>query len=345
MDETAAAVHYRAAPHKLLNLGFDRFLAYLPGAEKRFILSGLESQVLQQCRVPATLPSHLTRLRSSGRLTNQNSDGASIRTILLALQERGLLIEQRRLLPLAMPPKERARITSVAFVTANRPTALIRSYQSYLTNFQTYNREPAVLVMDDSKSMAARSEYLQGLRQAGSCATVRYSGATEKQAFIEQLAQQGIDPVVASFALTGASALPLCTTGANRNCVLLDTLGELVLTADDDTICALVQHPERDEILRLGNHENPREVWFWGSRAEVASRLDAGRDLLGEHENLLGRSVGQVAAGMPDTAVDGQRSCMHLLAALSDDDAEIVVTIPGMAGDSGAGCAQRFLLC
>lgn len=240
--------------------------------------------------------------------------------------------------------KNKPPITTLAFVTADRPQVFNRSLASYLEHFRSHERQITTVVTDDSRSSEARAQYLESLAQSGSD-IIRYIGRPEKLKFIEQLGRQGIDPEAARFAIGGHFVSGVCTTGANRNCILLDTIGELVLSADDDTVCSVVSHPQRDEFLTIGNHENPREVWFYTSRTEVTTcQSDPPGDLLASHERLLGKSLSEIVAEATPNQMNVDGSCRHLLAALHRPNAKVVCTMSGMAGDSGAGNPQCFLL-
>ncbi len=240
--------------------------------------------------------------------------------------------------------KNKRPITTLAFVTSDRPLAFSRSLASYLEHCRSHERQITIVVADDSRSAAARAQYLESLARSGNDA-VRYIGRPEKLKFIEQLGRQGIGPEVGRFAIGGHFPSEVCTTGANRNCILLDTIGELVLSADDDTLCNVVSHPQRDGLLTIGNHENPREVWFYASRSEItACQSGPTSDLLASHERLLGKYLSEIVAEESPSHMNVDASCRHLRAALRRPKAKVVATMTGMAGDSGAGNPQCFLL-
>ena len=329
--------------HEFVDLGFGTFLVHIPGTDKRSIISSVQREVLLRCVGRDTFASHLARICNSMKLAN--GERAGVAAILDDLVQKGLLIKENELnsLPPSLSKKNR-RIGTVAFLTADRPSVFRRSFMSYQNHCQRLNREVTLLVMDDSESLAARSEYLELLKPAGKTDSVEYGGRSEKLRFLDHLAGQGIDPAIASFAICGLPGRYACSIGANRNCVLLDTLGELVLMADDDTVCTMVTHPERNDSLRFGNHENPREVWFYTSREEIAKAAREGTgDLLSEHEYFLGGSLPELLAQLSPDLVESDQACQHLLAASAQNQARVVATMSGLAGDSGAAYAQRFL--
>jgi hypothetical protein len=199
--------------------------------------------------------------------------------------------------------------------------------------------------MDDSQSDAARLEYLRALKELECADQVRYSGIKEKVSYVQQLSGHGIDPEIARFAVLGDFGAKYCTTGANRNCILLDTVGELVLVADDDTVCKTAPHPEREDCISFGGHQNPREVWFYGTREELSAAAKwEPCDLLGEHERILGKKLVDIMSHTPKNQLRLGKACNHLIDSFESGDARVTATMTGMAGDSGAGGAQRFLL-
>lgn len=338
---------YRATFYESLGLGADRFLIYVPGTEKRFLLSSIAQEVLQRCKGSRALEAHLSRI--SGLMNVPASGWSLVKEALDELLDKGLLVEESSLITSISSSsiaevRERS-ITSLAFLTADRTAQLQRSLASYSENYRSYGRQVEIIVMDDSRSEASRRQSLQCLRHTEGGRPVQYGGSKEKLSYIGELARQGIDPAIARFAMLGTFGAESCTTGANRNCVLLDTVGELVLMADDDTICKIVPHPQRDGMVKFGGHEIPREAWFYNTREEVsASAKCEPCDLLGEHERMLGKRLVNIISQTPANRVDIATACKHLLAGLQHGDAKVVFTMTGMAGDSGAGCAQNVIL-
>jgi hypothetical protein len=335
---------YRATFYESLPLGADRFLVYIPGTDKRFILSSTANEILHKCGSSRALESHLDRICDS--LNGPGLNWSAVREALHDLLHKGLLVEEGRLIPSVNDaPEFDQPITSLAFLTADRVSLLHRSLTSYSENCRSYGREVEIIVMDDSRSEAARGEYLSCLRNMNDDRLIQYGGSNEKISYIRHLMHKGIDPDIARFAILGKFRIETCTIGANRNCVLLDTVGELVLTADDDTICRLVPHPERDDRVHFGAHENPRDAWFYNTRAEVSASVKwQSCDLLGEHERTLGKQLAKIAIQTPANQVDTAKACRHLLNGLQHADAKVVFSMTGMAGDSGAGYAQNLLM-
>ncbi|HSW48817.1 MAG TPA: hypothetical protein VLH09_01520, partial [Bryobacteraceae bacterium] len=116
-----------------------------------------------------------------------------------------------------------------------------------------------VFVADDSRSRADRELNRAVLRSAASRHSfeIQYAGREEKLRYAEALLSGGdLFPEVVHFALFGlGDGTP--TMGANRNAILLQTQGSLVLCVDDDTVCQVGQAPDLPEpgLLKLGGED------------------------------------------------------------------------------------------
>jgi FkbH-like protein len=143
-------------------------------------------------------------------------------------------------------------IASIGVVTANRPEALLRALESYAENARHHGRAPDLVVVDDSRAPAMRAANRGALaalsRARGASRAIRYAGTEEKEAFLRALGAFDVPPDVARFALL-PDVTDTTTVGANRNALLLDAVGDLVFSADDDTLCRLAAPPDSDPAL------------------------------------------------------------------------------------------------
>src|SRR5262249_42013661 len=141
------------------------------------------------------------------------------------------------------------RITVVGYTTCNRVEGLQRCLSSYARNMKRYGRASDMVVVDDSRQLATRNscrQMLQSLKRQYET-DIRYGGLEEKLLFTKQLINSGsVPPDVLKFALFDTEQSRMTTSGANRNALLLDNLGEPVVSIDDDTICCIAPAP--------GNH-------------------------------------------------------------------------------------------
>jgi len=67
-------------------------------------------------------------------------------------------------------------------------------------------------------------------------------------------------------------------------------------------------------------------------------------DLLGAHERILGVKIAELACNESLETVLFDRPCSHLLQGLGDDEAVVLASMSGIAGDCGAYSAQMFLM-
>jgi FkbH-like protein len=214
-------------------------------------------------------------------------------------------------------------IASIGVVTANRPEALLRALESYAENARHHGRAPDLVVVDDSRAPAMRAANRGALaalsRARGASRAIRYAGTEEKEAFLRALGAFDVPPDVARFALL-PDVTDTTTVGANRNALLLDAVGDLVFSADDDTLCRLAAPPDSDPALddRAAVGRDPCDYWFFRDHAAALRAVSpVDRDLLAAHEELLGHDAQSLRAGEPAGPV--------------------LITLGGIVGDCGWG--------
>jgi hypothetical protein len=218
-------------------------------------------------------------------------------------------------------PIDRMTITTVGVVTRDRLPSLVGCLESYLENCQRHARIPEFVVTDDSPGTEAADRTRAALRKLAHRfnARVRYGGRREKSRFAAALAAESkVAGKIIYFLLFGDER---CTrsTGANRNCLLLDTVGTLILTVDDDTLCRTAAVPERETSPSFFSGYDPTAFWFFADRAraiQAVSSVDA--DVLALHEPLLGSAVADL--GVP-----------------AESSGRVAMTLHGLVGDSGMG--------
>jgi hypothetical protein len=212
----------------------------------------------------------------------------------------------------------RSRVEVLGIVTHDRSASLITCLESYLEHFRQHRRTPEIVVMNDGSDVQAALRAVS----ASTNRPIRYAGAAEKQRFAAALAGESRVPRhLVDFALFGD---PRVTPriGANRNCLLLDTVGSLLLAVDDDTVGRVAEAPAGESLVEFSSEYEPREFWFFRDRAAAAvAAPPANADLLAAHEGFLGAAI--TAPGQPEQRV--------------------VMTVPGLVGDSGMGVTRWFL--
>ena len=238
------------------------------------------------------------------------------------------------------------QIQTLALVTANRVKGLKCNLESYLQHSRRYDRCLRFPVFDDSQDEATRVENRQALVQLAQDygANISYAGHEEKRLFAAMLLDHTDLPAdIVNFALfdvykTGYSP------GANRNAVLLGTIGAPLFIADDDTVCRLSQTGEVREDLSLAVGCDPSEYWFFPDRKQPVQQAQyIDRDLLGLHEQWLGKKVGDLPAYTLH-----ERCCPDRLAQvrerLNGNQARIELILNGLVGDCGWASPFHYLM-
>ena len=234
----------------------------------------------------------------------------------------------------------RRSIDAVGIPTHNRPMQMLRCISSFLANAQEFSRSPEYIVSDTSAGIAAQERQSKLSALAASWKVkIRYIDNDSREQWIRLLEKEGIRPEDLHFALEGdcTGFFDTCV-GANRNAILLDTIGNNVLSVDDDTICTpfVLQTPDQSVAIRVLGNVDPTEMWFYPSRDDVLRQLgDHNLDVFDKHAQLLGSTVKQILA---DAAHEGARidignACQHFLTTWQSG--RIFITYNGIAGDSG----------
>jgi len=337
---------YRTVPGEWYSLGFDKNLIKLLTTGQTLPIPEATRLCMNLCQNFQTMPEHVAYICKALQLPQQ--EWKRIAGYLKDLIRKGLLFAEDDFYAQIRPTHRKPRpISSIAIVTANRVERCMKALRGLADNTLEHSRTVTFRLMDDSLSPETQSRYRDELMSCSSELgfNVRYAGRKEKEAYVSQLAKLGIDPGTARFALLGEDNDGLGTFGANRNCVLLDTLGEYALNVDDDVVCTSTLHPHDSSQLRICGHLFPRDVWFFRERQEVLDQLPwSSLDILREHEQLLGASVGDLLLKYrTDSTVALDDTCNHILMGVLRGDATVSMTIGGVAGDSG-GHSSLLLL-
>jgi hypothetical protein len=202
-------------------------------------------------------------------------------------------------------------------------------------------------------------------------------GCAQRDALAAGLAEGGDIPFdVIRFALcgpsvgggegpTGRGRRGPDTIGANRNAILLATLGSLVLCVDDDTVARPAIAPDASAAantrptpphtsqarLAIGSRGELGEVWFFPDRDSALGFVhERDLDILAEHARFLGRSLREIVrecshTGARDAGVDAHRICQHFVQSLSAGRGRITITLNGLAGDSGTPTNTWVRVC
>jgi amino acid adenylation domain-containing protein len=262
----------------------------------------------------------------------------------------GLLVSERELargLVMRQTAKRAGRIGKIAYITCNRPALLRSRLASYIENCRRWERNSEFVIADDTVEPGSQRACRQALETVSRRYSVPlfYAGRTERQQYIGELqCESGLPREVLEFAI-GGDGYGLPTIGANRNGLLLDTAGDLVLTLDDDTECRIGALPGSSEnISFVSKHYAPKLFPCANQRQAFDCVKFGDEDLLALHERVLGRTA-------PDLLAEyGEQNCRfndpdeEFVSSLSQGDPKVAVTLNGYIGDCGWGSPVNYLL-
>ncbi len=224
-------------------------------------------------------------------------------------------------------------ISSFVIPTANRPQMLRRSLLSYGRNSLDYSHTVRFVVLDSSSEPASARENKQMLQQLQTeiDLSIQYAGPDDKRRFADLIATEGSLPRdVLDYALFDGYGVGY-NHGANCNSILLQTIGELAFSADDDTLCQLTPSPEFQDTLQVRTGCDPLDYWYFASHEEAMAHNKNHRgDLLGAHNQYLGKDLRQF-----DLDAEGKKTLAKA------HRTRVLMTVNGILGDNGL--ASPFL--
>jgi hypothetical protein len=340
---------YRLADVAFYPLGNQRLLAYAKGTEATRVLHAEFVNLLSQCREFKPLDEHL-HTYGQGR---QLSDTAiqTIRGELQRLAQDGFLTSThqiRNLFQQASRPVSPSLITSIVFPTGNRVDGLQRCMAGYLEHCQHFGRTPDFVVADDSPSSSTREAYRQMLHtmKVHYGFNIAYAGLEEKITFARHLSKVGnIPEEIVLAACVSDKQYGVSTGGANRNTLLLHTIGERILSSDDDIICRVAASPGLKKGIALSSKGNPSEIWFYPDRdSALKANQFVEQDILALHEQWLGQDPKTCGSyGSNDNPISLNRAEPALLQRLATQSGKVAMTVHGTLGDCSWDTTDFFL--
>jgi hypothetical protein len=327
---------FRALGVATFRMGTERELVYSEDVKRAHLLPGIEVDLLHACHEFRTLDDHAREIGRIGGLPP--AEIQVIRERLLRFAEAGLLVSRRDLLdrcrrmkpgrPEPQPP------ATLGIVTKDRPESLERCLASYVENAKTHGRPCRFIVLDDSPDPEMRRRTREKLGPG-----IRYGGPPEKRRFADAMVREGADPETVEFALFDPENCGR-TTGANRNALLLETIGELFVSVDDDTVCRIGSVPGGEmDRLALSSEIEMADTWFHPDRdSALKASPVVSRDFMALHGEYLGRELGGLVGGPASRgAIDLDTMDSRFLQRLTSGEAEVRVTQIGLAGDCAMG--------
>jgi hypothetical protein len=313
------------------------------------------SDLLDRCQTFRTLDEHaelFLRSTMSRQYVPDPSLTTDIKEQLSELIARGLLISDEEVLASIAGQADSQRggesIATVGIVTRDRLKSLTRCLVSFIENGKHFGRTNDFVIMDDSQASEAREGTREALRQIKNKYGVRisYSGLEEKQHFAQTLASNGaLPPHVVDFALSNPERCER-STGANRNALFLHSVGDLIYSADDDTVSQVSQHPAENQEIAFGSSDDFLEYSFYSDHdASLRSARFVTQDILSLHEQLLGKSVSECAGEFGGvSAVNIDHVTPQFIQQLLSDKTKISMTLCGVIGDAGIASPLPYLV-
>lgn len=229
-------------------------------------------------------------------------------------------------------------IRSICIPTTCRPNCLSRLVESVIEHCITNSRSPDIVISADSSS----SNHTQGCdlvaMQSRYPGKILYADRARRAWYAKQLSDEtGVDEKLVRYALLGADGLSV-THGANRNSMLIHTVGAVSMQIDDDLVCDLVTHPQVRDSLAIGVYDDPNDYTYVTDRSFFDELPVAGNaDLIGVHAALIGRNVQRVVLEhcLAGGELDVSKMSWELLEMIRTSTMSIVATQCGAFGDSG----------
>src|ERR1044071_8387450 len=291
---------YRIGPNFSIPAGPESVLTSNHDHSNQILLNTGVNSLLEECRSFKTIPNHLHKMCASLPMLKKRRYLKGIaeqyanrfkeiyvgrkmfermlKEIFTELTEKEFLISQDTFSKWASSTTNNknstATISSVGIVTRDRVESLEASLASYIENSQRWNRTTDFLVFDDSPERETRQIYREKLKALKEKykAPLFYAGFEEKRAYADHLIRAGLPAPVVNFALFDVENFGQ-TFGVNRNALLLHTVGEMVFSADDDTMGHVAKSPTIKEGLQLGCGGNLYHLWFYSNRSAALNSV------------------------------------------------------------------------
>jgi len=296
--------------------------------------------VLKLCNTMKPIGEHWDNLRVLGRESAEREDLIHIMKDLARLK---LLISEGEInTAIRHIPRERSPgIAQLCWPTANRPGVLEQSILSFLDNLRRYDRSLPIMVMDNSTiaELQKTTRAMLSSLAAVEGVNISYAGTEEKQRFIkilsDEISREGIDPKHLQFALQA----DVPANGANRNAVLLATLGEIIAVHDDDIFCRCGRTEDFKAMLKLQHEDKDLKIRFFEKEEDINSDIIPDEiDLIGEYEKYAGGTCAGIVSQWLKTGseIDWEHSSPRLIYNLTQEKGTVLAAAFGRFGDAGS---------
>ena len=337
VDERYIAAHFAAYPADK-----GRVLVSNRSTGRTDLLSEQLFGILREGDRFATVADHTKKLFAAGW---ENDGSGFMQSAFQELVARGLLVSKSSfmasLLGKANTREEPPRVSSVIIPTRDRIPQLQRCLGSWIASNQKHDRHPEYIILDDSRRKHQDTNLREILAPFTAGGTrVSCAGTEEKSKFADELVRTAkgdrLPQDVVAFALFGDEGFAQ-TYGANRNALLLNTAGELIVMTDDDTVCQPAAFAESEAALALSSVKDPAVTRFHADRRQLLTSVRAADvDILSWHEKVLGRSVaGCLSALGPDCTLDVECVTPETVHFFEKTSRVVKATASGHWGDAG----------
>ena len=271
--------------------------------------------------------------------------------IFLVLAKRGYFKTTKEIARLVNSEKSvnpESGISSIGFITKNRPEIFASALESYLTHCRRWNRKVTFEIVDSSSEVHVQELYRQNIERLGATYDfkIKHHRPADCQDLILRLTEAGIPEDVLRFGLTD-SLQSGSDFGANRNILMLKTSGQRVLSVDDDTLCRFSTSKNHDGKTQLGFGVDGRnEVSFHKDRSSLLDIYPEWDEecILSLHDRYLGKSIHTIISdeGLENIVVE--KHSLPLISLLELGRSSVDVTLSGLFGDSGSESSSWALM-
>ncbi|GHO67224.1 hypothetical protein KSC_061160 [Ktedonobacter sp. SOSP1-52] len=338
---------YRVADIQVLPAGDKLVLVHCQDTQNTTLLRSEIANFLMQCQEFRTLDEHIA-INCQGRELSSRTIEV-LRRQLQHLTQGGFLLSQARVSGFFQENNEsQGTIASLCFPTCDRVASLEQCIVSYIEHCQRFERNPEYIVADDSASLQTREAYrhmLKGLKTKYKV-PIAYAGLEEKTAYADALSREGNIPAeIVSFLCLSNKQYRETTIGANRNVLLLHTIGDLIFSSDDDMRCRISPSPQYKKGLTLTSQGLPAPIYFYPDRERALQATPVSeQDLLALHEQWLGQKPMSCQALVKQkNALDYEQVMPVLLRRLATGEGNIALTVHGFVGDCSFDDPDMYL--
>ena len=207
-------------------------------------------------------------------------------------------------------------------------------------------------VYDDSDTPNAAVHITEGLLKLREKYGVPIRLVTKKNRlqFVERLKREGaknnIPPEIIDFGLTDVFRAGKAL-GINRNIALLDNIGRIIISNDDDVSNHFIRSPCYRPGIKLSSVVNPRRMQLYESREALMDDIEPiDIDVVAEHGFYLGKTIGEIVKKEERKSgpVDIPSAMFCEVENCFDDGGTVIITLPGIFGVNTGKIPSSFLM-